>query len=192
MRDIETYSSIPPEGINTPNGYLYYPPALGKQILFLVAAFFSAILLGWLICKIVGNLSDFASGVIYFVFLLIFFLGYGLWLGSVHALVFSRIKWPLIKMAVKFFVWKEKPFSVKEFLPEREKLIEMMVRVQKFSRAFLIISWPIGILGSFATLFMSSSLNSSILFLLVFVTSVLYGYLLSYFGRRGYLPLPEE
>ena len=108
------------------------------------------------------------------------------------ALAFNSIKWPLIKIIVKIFIRKEKPSSVNEFLPEREKLIEMMVRVQKYSRSFLIIGWPIGILGSFTTLFMNASLNTLILFLFVFVTSVLYGYLLSYFGRRGYLPLPEE
>ena len=192
MKDFKTITGIPQKGIVTPNGYLYYPPAQGKQVLFLFASFFSAIFLGWLISNIAGITSNFASGVIYFVFLLIFFLGYGLWMSFASALAFNSIKWPLIKIIVKIFIRKEKPSSVNEFLPEREKLIEMMVRVQKYSRSFLIIGWPIGILGSFTTLFMNASLNTLILFLFVFVTSVLYGYLLSYFGRRGYLPLPEE
>ena len=192
MKDVKTLSDIPPEGIAAPNGYLYNPPPLGKQVLFLMAAFFSAIFLGWLISSIAGIRSNFASGVVYIVFLLIFFLGYGLWLSSVRALVFSSIKLPLIKIIAKIFVRKERPSSVNEFLPEREKIIEMMVRVQKYSRAFLIMGWPIGILGGFVTLFMRTSLNTLLLFLIVSVTSVLYGYILSYFGRRGYLPLPEE
>ena len=192
MKDFETYNGIPSEGMETPGGYLYYPPNQGIQILFMFAAFFTAIFLGWFISKVAGITSDFASGFICFVFLMIFIIGYGLWVSFVGALAFNSIKWPIIKVLVKLFIKKEKPKSINEFLPDREKLIELLVRVQKHTRWFLIICWPIGILGGFASLFMSSSLSSSFLFLLIFICSVIYGHLLYYFGRRGYLPLPEE
>jgi hypothetical protein len=192
MKGTKTYNGIPPEGVTTPNGYLFCPPTQGVQILFMVSAFFTAIFLGWFISSVAGIGSDFASGVIYFVFLLIFFFGYGLWVSFVSALAFSSIKWPIIKVLVKLFIKKEKPNTINDFLPEREKLIELLVRVQKHSRWFFIICWPIGILGGFTTLFMNSSLNPSLLFMFVFISSVIYGYTLSYFGRRGYLPLPEE
>jgi hypothetical protein len=39
---------------------------------------------------------------------------------------------------------------------------------------------------------MKTSMSSTFLFLLVFISSVIYGHTLSYFGRRGYLPLPDE
>lgn len=186
------FNNIPPEGLSTPKGYLYYPPAQSRQVLFLIAAFFTAILLGFIVSSIPGDLSDFAAGVIYFVFLLVFFLGYGIWASLTSALAFSSIKWPLIKIISKIFLKKEKPESVSEFLPDREKIIEMMISIQKYTRSFFIISWPVGLLGGFATLFMSTSFNSSLLFLLVFSCTVIYGYTIFYFGRRGYLPLPEE
>lgn len=192
MKNETTFNGIPQEGIETPNGYLYYPPTQGKQIIFVIAAFMTAIFLGWFISSVAGIVSDLALGFICFVFLLIFFLGYGLWVSFVSALAFSSIKWPIIKVILKLFFKKEKPKSINEFLPDREKLIELLVRVQKHTRWFLIICWPIGFLGGVATLFMSSSLNSLLLFMLVFISSVIYGHTLSYFGRRGYLPLPEE
>jgi len=192
MNKETTFKGIPPEGIDTPKGYLYYPPTQGKQVMFLIAAFFTAIFLGWIIGSVPGDLSSFASGALYFIFLLVFFLGYGLWVSLASALAFSSIKWPIIKVLVKLFIRKEKPSSINDFLPEREKLIDLMLRVQKYSRTFLILSWPIGIAGGFATLFMETSMNSAFLFMLVFISSVIYGHTLSYFGRRGYLPLPEE
>lgn len=192
MKAERTYNNIPPEGIATPNGYFYYPPTQGIQILFLIAAFFSAIFLGWLITNIAAIKSEFASGVLYFVFILIFFLGYGLWVGLASALAFSRIKWPLIKIIAKFFLRKEKPSSINDILPEREKLIEIMVRIQKYSRTFLFAGWTFGILGGLVSLFMTSSIHSILLFCLVLISLVIYGHLLFYFGRRGYFPLPEE
>jgi len=192
MNEETTFQGIPPEGVAAPKGHLYNPPTQGKQVLFLITAFFTAIFLGFLVSSIPGDLSTFATGVICFVFLLVFFLGYGLWVGLVSALLFSSVKWPLIKIIAKFFFRKEKPASLNELLPEREKLIELMVRAQKYSRTFFILSWPIGIAGGFATLFMKTTMNSALLFMLVFISSVIYGHTLSYFGRRGYLPLPEE
>jgi len=184
--------NIPTEGIDTPKGYLYNPPKQSKQVLFLVGAFFTAIFLGWLVSSIPGDLSGVASGVIYFVFLLVLFLGYGLWVGLVNALLFSSVKWPLIKIIFKFLVRKEKPASINELLPEREKIIALLLRSQKYSRTFFILSWPVGILGGFTTLFMKTLTSSAFLFLIVLMCVVIYGYALSHFGRRGYLPLPEE
>ena len=192
MNNFHNIPNIPPDGIDTPNGYLYNPPKLGKQVLFLIASFFSAILLGLFISSIPGDLSEFATGVICFVFLLVFFLGYGLWVGLVSALLFSSVKWPLIKIFSKFIVRKEKPTSLNELLPEREKLIELMVRAQKYSRTFFILSWPIGFVGGLSTLFIQTSASPVILFVLIIISSAIYGFFLSYFGRRGYLPFPEE
>ena len=192
MKNVNTFSGIPPEGIATVSGYLYCPPTRGKQVLFLIASFFSAIFLGLLISSIPGDLSEFATGVICFVFLLVFFFGYGLWVGLVSALLFSRVKYPIIKLFTKFIVHREKPASLNELLPEREKLIELMVRAQKYSGTFFILSWPIGLVGGFTALFMKTSMGFVFLFFLIIIGSVIYGFLLSYFGRRGYLPFPEE
>ncbi len=75
MKTFKNKYEIPPEGIETPLGHLYPLPGTGKQILFLVAGFFAAILLGFIVSSIPGDLSDLAKGVIYFVYILIFILG---------------------------------------------------------------------------------------------------------------------
>ena len=68
---------IPPAGIETSRGHLYPCPGTEKQILFLVAGFFTAILLGFIVSSIPGDLSDFAEGTIYFIYIL--HLYSGLW-----------------------------------------------------------------------------------------------------------------
>jgi hypothetical protein len=64
MENYRNKLEIPSEGIDTPNGYLYYPPKQGTQILFLIASFFTAILLGLIISSIPGDLSELASGAV--------------------------------------------------------------------------------------------------------------------------------
>ena len=183
---------IPPEGIDTPNGYLYYPPKQGNQILFLIASFFTAILLGLIISSIPGDLSELASGAVYFVYILVFISGYAAWVSWMSALMFDYIKLPLLKIVFSFIFRKKKPGSIEEMLPSREKVIELMVRSQKAAKTFSILSWPIGIAGGFLTMFISTSMDSTLLFALILVSAVTFGYVLSYFGRRGYLPFPEE
>lgn len=193
--DMENYRNnqeIPPEGVDTPNGYLYYPPKQGRQVLFVIASFFSAIILGLIISSIPGDLPDLAAGLIYFIFILIFILGYGAWVSLVGALLFNSIKLPIIKIIYRFFVHREKPGSITDFLPTKEKAVELMVHAQKAARTFFILSWPIGIAGGLTIMFMKTSVNSIFLFLLVTISAVTFGYVLSYFGRRGYLPFPEE
>ena len=179
-------------GIETPYGYLYNPPKQSIQIIFLVAAFFTAIFLGWLISFIHGDLSDFAQGVIYFIYLLVFILGYGVWISWLGAIVFNSFKLPLLKAVYKFFIHKKKPESIQDILPSRGKATEILVRAQKATKVFFIISIPIGSAGGLSTMFMETAASSTFLLFIVMITSIVFGYCLSYFGRRGYLPFPEE
>jgi hypothetical protein len=192
MKDYENYPEISSEGIETPDGYLYNPPTQGKQVLFLIGSFFSAILLGLIVSIIAGDMSDVASGVIYFIYILVFILGYSAWAGRVSIMIFGTFKMPIIRTLYRFFVNREKAGSINDFLPSREEAIKIMVRSQKHTRLFFVISWPVGIAGALSTLLMKTSLNPAALFLLVATTAVMYGYCLYYFGRRGYMPLPEE
>ena len=192
MEDYRNKLEIPPEGIDTPDGYLYYPPAQGKQTLFLIGSFFSAILLGFLVSSIPGDLSEIATGIIYFIYILIFIMGYSVWVSRISILVFGSFKLPIIRTIYRFLIHREKPGSVHDFLPSREKAIQIMVRAQKYTKAFFILSWLIGVVGGLITTLFNTSLSSTLLFTLVMVSAVTYGYVLSYFGRRGYLPFPEE
>lgn len=183
---------IPEEGMDTPDGYLYYPPKQSKQILFLIGSFFTAICLGWMISSIPGDLSDFATGVIYFVYLMVLILGYSVWVSWISALLFNTIKLPLLKIIFGFIFRRKKPESIEELLPAKEKAVELMVRAQKAAKIYFILSWPIGILGGFFTTFMDTSTSALLLFVIVLSSAVLFGYVLYYFGRRGYVPFPEE
>lgn len=183
---------IPEEGIETPQGYLYHPPKQSKQILFLIGSFFTAIFLGWIISSIPGDLSELASGVIYFVYLMVFMFGYSVWVSWISALLFNTIKLPLLKIIFGFIFRRKKPDSIEELLPTKEKAVELLVRAQKAAKIYFILSWPIGILGGFLTMFMDTSASASFLFIIVLSSAVLFGYVLYYFGRRGYIPFPEE
>lgn len=72
MKTIANKINIPVEGMKTEKGIVYPIPALGKQILVLVASFFAAILLGFILSSIPGDLSELATGVLYFIFIIIF------------------------------------------------------------------------------------------------------------------------
>lgn len=192
MKDQRAKSEIPPEGLQTTHGYLYNPPKLSKQILSLLASFFGAIFLGWVVSSIPGGLSDFAKGFFYIPYILVFFLGYAAWISWLNVIVFDTIKWPLLKTLFGFLLRKEKPESIQSLMPSKEKVIEIMVRAQKATRTFSLLSWPIGIACGLAVMFVSSSANPVFIFFLVSLSSVAFGYTLSYFGRRGYFPFPEE
>lgn len=192
MKIDNDYLNISTEGVETPWGYLYPPPKQIKQILFLVAAFFAAILQGWVVSNIPGDLSDFAKGVIYFIYLLVFFLGYAAWSSWLGVIVFKRFKLSLIKTLFGIFLRREKPESLEKLLPTKDQAIEFMVRAQKAAKIFFIISWPIGIAGGIASLFINTSINKVYLFVIIIISTVMFGYSINYFGRRGYLPFPEE
>ena len=72
MNNDPNHSRIPEEKVQTSRGCLYPPPKQSVQILFLVAAFFTALLLGWGVSGIQRDLSEIATGVLCFVFLLVF------------------------------------------------------------------------------------------------------------------------
>lgn len=195
MNSTETYRNkleIPAEGIDTPGGYLYYPPKQWKQLLFLILSFLSAIFLGFIISSIAGNISETARGFIYFIYIFLFFLGYSWWLGLTGALIFKSIKMPFIKVLYRLLIHRKKPESVHDFLPTREQAMELMLKIQKNTKTFFFLSIPVGIAGGFISTFINASINSILLFTIIFVSTIIYGYTLFYFGRRGYLPLPEE
>lgn len=142
-----------------------------------------------MISSIPGDLSDLASGVIYFVYLMVFILGYSGW---VSALLFNTIKLPLIKIIYGLIFRRKKPDSIEELLPTRDKAVELMVRAQKTAKVYFILSWPKGIPGGFFTMYMDTSTSASFLFITVLSIAVLFGYVLYCFGRRGYFPFPDE
>ena len=183
---------IPPGGLETELGHLYPLQKPGVQILVVAAAFVMSILIGLIISSIAGPLSGLSKGVIYFTFMFVLMLGYSAWVSILGALVFKTIKAPVFKMLFRFFIYKEKPPSLEDVLPSREKLMELIVKAQKSARIFFVVSWPIGIVGGILSLFMTKAINPVLYFVIILLSSISFGYVLFYFGRRGYFPFPEE
>lgn len=185
-------NDIPDKGSETPSGRLYPPPKHGSQIIFFIAAFFIAMALGWIVSESAGNISELASGVIYFTYIIILFSGYAVWAAIAGSIAFRTIKVTLIKILFRFIIHKQKPASIEELFPTREEAAKIMVKVQKAARSFFILSIPVGFAGGFLSLFFNKDISSVILFIIITATSALYGYFLYYFGRRGYMPFPDE
>jgi len=185
-------TEIPNEGIETPSGRLYPPPKHGSQIIFFIAAFFIAIVLGWIVSESAGNISELASGVIYFTYIIILFSGYAVWAGIAGSIAFRTIKVPLFKILFRFIIHKQKPASIEELFPTQEEAANIMVKVQKAARSFFILSVPVGLAGGFLSLFFNKEISSVFLFVIITATSASYGYFLFYYGRRGYMPFPED
>jgi lipid-A-disaccharide synthase-like uncharacterized protein len=183
--------NIPDGGINTEKGIVYPMPALGKQILVLVASFFAAILLGFIISSIPGDLSDLTRGVLYFVFIIIFVLGYSIWVGWMKLKILNAFKRTIIKGVSNIFTKNEAGFKNDLFFPE-EKVLDLLLASQKSTKIFAVMGWLFGMLGGIVSLSFDTSINKTILLVLVIIVAAGFGHLLYYFGHRGYFPFLEE
>lgn len=183
--------TIPVEGIKTEKGMIYPMPELGKQILVLVASFFTAILLGFIISSIPGDLSELATGILYFVFIIIFMLGYSLWIGWVKLKILNAFKKTII-MGVKNILTKNEEGFKNDLSFSEEKLLDLLLASQKSTKIFVIMGWVFGLLGGIISFSFDTSISKPILFVLVIIFACGFGHLLYYFGRRGYFPFPEE
>ena len=183
--------NIPAGGMETERGIVYPMPALGKQILVLVASFFAAILLGFIISSIPGDLSELATGVLYFVFIIIFILGYSIWIGWMKLKILNAFKKTILKGVSNILTKNEAGFKNDLSFPE-EKLLGLLLASQKSTKIFAVMGWVFGVLGGIISLSFDTSINKAILLVLVIIFAAGFGHLLYYFGRRGYFPFPEE
>jgi lipid-A-disaccharide synthase-like uncharacterized protein len=183
--------NIPANGMETEKGIVYPVPALGKQILVLVASFFAAILLGFILSSIPGDLTRVATGVLYFVFIIMLILSYSVWVGWMKLKILSAFKKTILKGASYILTKNEAGFKNDLSFPE-EKLLELLLSSQKSTKIFAVMGWLFGLLGGIISLSFDTSMNKPILFVLVIIFAAGFGHLLYYFGRRGYFPFPEE
>ncbi len=183
--------TIPAGGMKTEKGIVYPIPPLGKQIVVLTASFFTAILLGFIINSIPGDLSELATGVLYFVFIVIIVLGYSIWVGWMKLKILNAFKKTIIKGVSNIFTKNEAGFNKDLSFPE-EKILELLLASQKSTKIFVIMGWVLGLLGGIISFTFDTSINKPILFALLVIFAAGFGHLLYYFGRRGYFPFPEE
>ncbi|MGH7794549.1 MAG: hypothetical protein ACREQ2_06590 [Candidatus Binatia bacterium] len=86
------YRDIPDDGLETPHGRLYRPQSQSKQIFALIAAFVASMSLGSWVAAIPGDLSTGAQVAFHIPYVLVFFLGYGLWVARINAIVFKAAR----------------------------------------------------------------------------------------------------
>ena len=183
---------VPPEGLQTPYGYLYRPLGHGWQIVVVIAAFIGGPAFAWVIGQVPGDLSQTAKDVLFIPMVAIFFLGYGLWIARLNAIAFHGIGWGLLKALFMFIVFRRKPDSVADLMPSRDKLLEMLVRAQKAGSSFAPVGWLVGLISGLAAMLFDSALHPAKLFFLVCGGCVIWGYLLAWLGRRNWLPFMEN
>ena len=191
MDRISVHNDIPPHGLETAYGRLYRPQSQGRQIIALIAAFVASMSLGAWVAAIPGNLSTAAQAVFHIPYVLVFFFGYGLWVARVNAIVFDTIGRSVLKALWQMIVHRKQPDARETVLPSREKLIELLVRVQKGGASFRGISWPIAALALPIGLMCESSMRGMELVALLAATIIAWGFFLGFLGRRGWLPFPE-
>jgi hypothetical protein len=183
---------IPPGGLDTPYGRLYEPLGQGRQVAVLAGAFFAGPALGWLVGQVPGDLSETAVTIVQVHFVVVFFIGYTVWVARLNAIAFDGIGRSLFKALFTIIVLRRKPASVEEVLPSREKLTEMMVRAQKAGGSFVPVSWLVGLGAGAAAMLFDSSISAPARFALVASSVIAWGYALGWLGRRGWLPFMEE
>ena len=191
-KDAVTPAQVPPEGLETPYGYLYRPLTDGKQIIVAIGAFVGGPAFGWVIGQVPGDLTETARNVLFVPMVVIFFMGYSLWIARLNAIAFQGIGWGLLKTLFMLIVFRRKPKSIEDVMPSRDKLLEMMVRAQKAGASFAPVGWLVGLVSGLIAMLFDSAMSPGKLFLLVGGGCLIWGYLLAWLGRRSWLPFMES
>ena len=176
----------------TPFGLLYPPATQGRQLLIFVGMFGLSVLLGFVPRLAFGEISEKARTFLHVPFVLLFAFGYAGWAARLQALGMEFLGRGIFKALVQLILFRRKPRSLVEILPDKDKLMQMAVRGQKAASSFLIASLPIALLAAFATIFIETRLGWFLRFTVVGVPVVLWGWWLMRLGRRGHLPFPES
>ena len=187
MDSASKYRDIPVDVLETPHGRLYRPQSQSKQILALIASFVASMSLGSWVAAIPGDLSTAAQVAFHIPYVLVFFLGYGLWVARINALVFDAIGRSVLKALWQLIVHRKQPEARETILPSKDKVLEILVKAQKGGASFRGISWAVAPLG----LLCESATPEMQLVVLLMSTVLAWGYLLGFLGRRGWLPFPE-
>jgi hypothetical protein len=182
----------PATSLDTAHGRLVKPQGFGLQALTLVAAFAGGPALGWAVGQAPGDLSETARTFLYVPFVLVFFLGYAAWVARLKVIAFQGLGLPLLRALFLLVVRRQKPKSIEEVLPTRERLLEMAVKAQMAAASFRRVAWLVGIGAGFVAALFDSAMGAGSRFVLVSASCIAWGYALAFLGRRGWLPIMEE
>ena len=117
MDRISKYRDIPDDGLETPYGRLYRPQSQSKQIFALIGAFVASMSLGGWVAAIPGDLSTAAQVAFHIPYVLVFFLGYSLWVARINAIVFDTMGRSVLKVLWQLIVHRKQPDDREGILP---------------------------------------------------------------------------
>jgi hypothetical protein len=178
--------------METGAGRLYKPLSWGLQACCFAAAFAGGPAVGWIVGAAMPDLSESARTFVYVPFVMVFFLGYGLWLARLNAIAFQMIGKGILKALFMLLILRRKPEKLEDVLPTREKVLELAVRAQRAASSFLLVSLPVGIVAALIVLLFETQTSLAARGILMAGSCIAWGWLLSFLGRRGFLPFPEE
>jgi hypothetical protein len=175
----------------TPFGVLYRPRSFGVQIPVLFGAFVGGPAAGWALAQLLGGVSESGRVFLYVSTASIFFFGYALWAARLAALAFNVFGKHVLRALFLMIVRRQKPETTDKLLPTREKLEELVVRAQKASSSFFVVSIPVGLISGVLARLLETDSEKWVQSFVVATGCLSWGWVLSILGRRGYLPLPE-
>ena len=177
--------------IETPHGTVYPFKPFAVQIPVLFGAFAGGPVIAWLLGQVLGNVSEAGQVFLYVCFASVFFFGYGLWAARLASLVFNMfgraVLWALLGLLLR----RTKPEDLRQLIPDRDKLVLLMVSAQRAAWSFLVVGIVVGMVAGVLGLFIDSDSGKTSQMLLVLSGCILWGYALGWLGRHSYLPFPE-
>lgn len=173
-------------------GTLFKPQSAGIQFVSLFAVFIAGPGLGWAVAEILGGVSHNGRIALYIPYVAILFLGYGLWSVRLKAIAFRHLGFGLFRAVLMMLIRRKKPENLEALLPTKETLETMAVQAQSAASSFVAMSVPVAAVAALLALGLTS--ESSALGQIVWVggSCIFWGWLLTRFARRGYLPIMEE
>jgi hypothetical protein len=175
----------------TPFGTLYPPQPLGWQLLLLAGAFFASLLCGWIPRLIMADVSATAGTLLHIPFVLVFVLGYAGWAARLQAMSMELLGRSLLRALWQWLLFRRKP-DVKQLLPDENKLLQLLVRGQKAASSFWLVALGLALISGGLALFIQSPVNFLVRVIAITGPVLLWGWVLTRLGRRGYLPFPES
>jgi hypothetical protein len=176
----------------TPYGILYRPRSMWIQAPLLIGAFLGSIGIAEGVGRGFGGVSEAAQIFLYLPFVLVLVLGYSLWMARLQALAFDMLGRGLLKALFILIVFRRKPKNPEEFMPTVEKIEKMAVRAQQATSSFWMVSLPIGFVGAAGALLIDAPAGPISRAFAVGAGCVVWGVILAFLGRRGWLPILEE
>ncbi len=181
-----------PKSTKTPYGPLYQPVSRILQFSILFVAVVISLILG----AILGASIERDSIGVYFYVVMPYFsvivFGYVFWVARLKTLAFGVLGKSVLWAVIKVFILRRKPEKLEELMPSREKFEEMAVLAQAAAACFWRVAIIMAGIWLVSVIFLSAFLPHTGFAIIVFASVILWGVILSYLGRRGYLPILEE